>query len=191
MANEYFVNSADLTAIADAIRTKGNTNGSLSFPNEFVAAIEALSAKQDLHIYQAGYEESDVTGGLTNSGYTYGGNEFGAVTKNSDNIYFQYGDTNSRMLCAGTDWLINLTGYSTLHVDCMATGDNGLIVRVATTKEVGGASTSILAQTTGVSGNKTRTELTVDVSMINRACYIVVIGGGMTQHGYVYNIWLT
>jgi hypothetical protein len=42
MANEYFVNSTDLTSVADAIRTKGETTEKLVFPGGFVAAIETM-----------------------------------------------------------------------------------------------------------------------------------------------------
>lgn len=44
MANEYIVNSADLTAVADAIRTKGGTSGALTFPSGFADAIAAIQA---------------------------------------------------------------------------------------------------------------------------------------------------
>ena len=43
MANEYLVNSSDMTAVADAIRTKGGTSEALAFPDGFVSAIEAIS----------------------------------------------------------------------------------------------------------------------------------------------------
>ena len=42
MGNEYFVNSTDLTAVADAIRAKGETTEQLVFPDGFVAAIETM-----------------------------------------------------------------------------------------------------------------------------------------------------
>lgn len=42
MANEYAVNSTDLTSVADAIRSKGGTSDALSFPNGFVSAISAI-----------------------------------------------------------------------------------------------------------------------------------------------------
>ena len=42
MAN-YLTTDTDLTAVADAIRTKGGTSAALAFPEEFVAAIEAIS----------------------------------------------------------------------------------------------------------------------------------------------------
>lgn len=37
--SKYTVDGSDLTSIANAIRTKGETSASLSFPNEFVSAI--------------------------------------------------------------------------------------------------------------------------------------------------------
>ena len=42
MAN-YIVTDTELTSIADAIRTKGGTQGSLTFPNGFVTAIGNIS----------------------------------------------------------------------------------------------------------------------------------------------------
>lgn len=42
MANEYLVNSADMTAVADAIRGKGGTSEALSFPGGFVDAVGAI-----------------------------------------------------------------------------------------------------------------------------------------------------
>ena len=50
MAN-YLTNDTDLTAVANAIRTKGGTSGQLTYPNGFVAAVEAIK-----------------TGGITPSG---------------------------------------------------------------------------------------------------------------------------
>lgn len=44
MANEYLVNSADMTAVADAIRTKGGTFDALVFPDGFVNAVGAIEA---------------------------------------------------------------------------------------------------------------------------------------------------
>ena len=43
MANEYTVNAADLTAVADAIRAKTGTSEGLSFPDGFAAAIAGIS----------------------------------------------------------------------------------------------------------------------------------------------------
>lgn len=44
MANEYTVNAADLTAVADAIRAKGDTTADLAFPTGFASAIAAISS---------------------------------------------------------------------------------------------------------------------------------------------------
>ena len=44
MANEYTVNAADLTAVADAIRAKTGTSEGLSFPDGFAATIAAIPA---------------------------------------------------------------------------------------------------------------------------------------------------
>ena len=41
---DYVVNENDLTSIANAIRTKGGTTASLSFPTGFVSAINAISS---------------------------------------------------------------------------------------------------------------------------------------------------
>ena len=41
--SEYLVNSQDLTSVANAIRTKGETQAQLTFPNGFISAINAIS----------------------------------------------------------------------------------------------------------------------------------------------------
>ena len=47
---EYLTNTADLTAVADAIRAKGGTSAPLAYPSGFVSAIQAIpsgSAKEE------------------------------------------------------------------------------------------------------------------------------------------------
>lgn len=39
---EYLTNTADLTAVADAIRAKGDTSALLVYPSGFVSAIQAI-----------------------------------------------------------------------------------------------------------------------------------------------------
>ena len=41
---EYLTNTADLTAVADAIRAKGGTSAPLIYPDGFVTAIESIQA---------------------------------------------------------------------------------------------------------------------------------------------------
>lgn len=40
--SNYIVDGADLTSVANAIRTKGGTSGTLAFPNGFISAVEAI-----------------------------------------------------------------------------------------------------------------------------------------------------
>lgn len=44
----YIVSDTDMTSVADAIRTKGNTQASLEFPSEFVTAIGNLGGDATL-----------------------------------------------------------------------------------------------------------------------------------------------
>lgn len=44
MANEYLINSDDMTSVADAIRAKGGTSEALVFPSGFVSAVQAIHA---------------------------------------------------------------------------------------------------------------------------------------------------
>lgn len=57
MANEYLVNSADLTSVANAIRTKGETSAQLVFPSGFMSAIENIKGGAELNF--------EVVGGTT------------------------------------------------------------------------------------------------------------------------------
>lgn len=77
MANEYLVNSSDLTAVADAIRTKGGTSDALPFPGGFVSAVQAINAGGGSGIF--GLSENDF---LQSNGTleSYTNNEITAIT---------------------------------------------------------------------------------------------------------------
>lgn len=47
---EYLTNDVDLRKVADAIRTKGGTSAALSYPDEYVSAINAITAGTELKI---------------------------------------------------------------------------------------------------------------------------------------------
>ena len=51
---DYLVTDTELTSVANAIRTKGGTSASLSFPTDFVSAINAISGGLE-------YEEGTFT----------------------------------------------------------------------------------------------------------------------------------
>lgn len=74
MANEYLVNSVDLTAVADAIRAKGGTTEALEFPSGFVSAVQAIQAG-------GGGGNADVFG--NNTPAPNWGNMFYALTSGS------------------------------------------------------------------------------------------------------------
>lgn len=64
MANEYLVNSDDMTSVADAIRAKGGMSGALTFPDGFVDAVAAIQAgggDDDLEAFIAGTYAKDLT----------------------------------------------------------------------------------------------------------------------------------
>lgn len=68
---EYLTNTADLTAVADAIRTKGGTSAQLAFPDGFVSAVQAIEGAPDLQIVvttSAGATVTATKGSKTVSG---------------------------------------------------------------------------------------------------------------------------
>lgn len=54
MANEYAVNKADLTSVANAIRERGGTSAQLAFPSGFVTAIQGIKGGADLNFEVVG-----------------------------------------------------------------------------------------------------------------------------------------
>lgn len=65
---KYLVQDTSLTAVADAIRTKGDTSGSLVFPGDFVSAIEGISSGHSLAVLVP--INSSVTIGKNGETYT-------------------------------------------------------------------------------------------------------------------------
>lgn len=50
MANEYMVNSADLTSVANAIRSKSETTDYLVFPDGFVTAVQGIGGELNFKV---------------------------------------------------------------------------------------------------------------------------------------------
>ena len=68
---EYLTNTTDLTLVADAIRTKGGTTELLTYPDEFVSAIQAISlgiVPQLIVTVSAGATVTATTGSKTITG---------------------------------------------------------------------------------------------------------------------------
>ena len=73
---EYLTNTNDLTLVADAIRTKGGTTELLTYPDEFVTAIQAIQTGPELQIIVTVTSGATVTatkGSLSVSGTSVNG----------------------------------------------------------------------------------------------------------------------
>ena len=73
---EYLTNDADLKKVADAIRTKGGTSAALSYPDEYVSAINAITTGAELKIVVSAPSGAAVTatkGSATVSGTSVNG----------------------------------------------------------------------------------------------------------------------
>nr|DAI97300.1 MAG TPA: hypothetical protein [Caudoviricetes sp.] len=73
---EYLTNTADLTAVADAIRAKGGTDAQLVYPEGFVSAIQAIQTGTELQIIVTVPSGATVTatkGSLSVSGTSVNG----------------------------------------------------------------------------------------------------------------------
>ena len=73
---EYLTNTNDLTLVADAIRTKGGTTELLTYPDEFVIAIQAIQTGTELKIIVTVTSGATVTatkGSLSVSGSSVNG----------------------------------------------------------------------------------------------------------------------
>lgn len=73
---EYLTNTADLTAVANAIRAKGGTSSSLIYPDGFVTAIQAIQTGTELQIIVTVTSGATVTatkGSLSVSGTSVNG----------------------------------------------------------------------------------------------------------------------
>ena len=79
----YAVNGANLTKVADAIRTKGGTSDSLAFPDGFVSAVNAISTSggsTSVPAKEVNFRDYDGT-----VVYSYTPAEFAALTAMPDN----------------------------------------------------------------------------------------------------------
>lgn len=92
---------ADLTSVANAIRTKGGTSASLAFPSGFVSAIQAISGGGGLPDY--GAQDAKTVGGLLHA-LSIGDYHTGTFTVSS---YFP-ADTESEILDTGYPDRVNL-----------------------------------------------------------------------------------
>lgn len=79
---DYLVSGTNLTAIANAIRTKGGTSAQLEFPDDFVSAINAISG--------GGSSTVEITDVSNSTGTTA---EISAVTATKHTIHLEFSDS--------------------------------------------------------------------------------------------------
>lgn len=118
MAIDKLVDSSqldtDLTSIANAIRAKGGTSAQLTFPNEFVAAINAISG---------GGGSTLVTKTITENG-TYTATDDGANGYSEVTVNVPTSGSSAWKKVAETSYQVSTTSTSATTVDTWATGHN-------------------------------------------------------------------
>lgn len=79
--SNYIVDSADLTSVANAIRTKGGTSAQLAFPADFVQAIE------DIETGGGGFTLDDYIEHNISGSLNYTGTNFDRITFDSQKLH--------------------------------------------------------------------------------------------------------
>ncbi len=167
MANEYLVNSADLKAVADAIREKGGTTEQLVFPGDFVTAIMAITGGRikmmdfDLTAWtkKNPYPSREYTQGTydlsnkTLKGYVTGGYQHVVMVTN-EKIDFSSYDT------------LNLT----YDLDKGLTGNGSIIAKISTSNSDPIDSTCVANRQIYDAG--TDVDVSIDVSSIGGSYYL-------------------
>lgn len=141
-----------------------------------------------LKLYWDGDECTDVTGGWTNSGYTYGGNSNGAITKNSNSMYATTHSGNS--IAAGIVNAVDVTNYSTLFAEVMRTDSANLYqpwVGIGSNKSL-----SDKLVTPYTSAANVKETLSIDITSLTGNKYVAFVhsNGSQSGSGYAYKIWL-
>ena len=133
------------------------------------------------YIYRRGYINTALTGGLTNSGYTYSSQALSPATYNADNIYI------SSNMCAGTSQAIDLTDYNTIYYVSRSDNPSNLThpwLGVASSKNLSGYVTRIFPDST------TESIKSADISNLTGNYYIAAMSSSSNGYGYVYEIYL-
>ena len=134
----YMANTTDLTAVANAIRTKGGTSEQLSFPNGFVSAIDGLGGGDNVFIVEMiddeyGYEVLTATCKEIFDAAKDGNAVMAYISSSSDTMIMQFplvqcvkaGNT-YRFYFLGVD----VNPFSTYGIEYQNTGDNSIPHRI-------------------------------------------------------------
>lgn len=85
---DYLVTDTELTSVADAIRTKGGTSANLSFPTEFVSAINDISTGASNVVFGEFHTDSTAGADTITIPYTGSGYPIACI------VYIKYGAYN-------------------------------------------------------------------------------------------------
>lgn len=110
--SDYLVTDTELTSIADAIRTKGGTSADLSFPTEFVQAINDIPTGSEptgtKYIYT---DETDITEAFDVGGYKYCSIDYSPVRDHTIRLWVEVSANTEIQLKVGTN------DVGTTHLD--------------------------------------------------------------------------
>ncbi len=156
MANEYAVNQADLSAVADAIRQKGGTSDALAFPGGFADAIAAIQAGADgtgggVEIGSNAFPGSisDMLNAIVSGNATVGSFQLAKILSNTEKeLVFDTGlDSVSNLVLINDDfpknYILNYAGYG------FAVWDGAFFSTLEGNAAVGNGSMRFLAFTQG------------------------------------------
>ena len=136
------------------------------------------------YLYNHGIINTDVTGGLTTTGYTINSVPLVAPTFEASRIVLA--GAAGVMFLTGTANAVDLSPYSQLKIDANVVSTyqsyHAFTCRVTPTKD---AENNVIASVGSATlGEQT---LTLDVSSINQAVYLCLAGGGNTDYlSYIY-----
>ena len=138
-----------------------------------------------IYLYEPGNLHTDITGGWSHSGYRQlAGSPSGGSWVGTNEIGCT-GATNSAEGCIGTNNLINLTGYSTLHYVGYSTSTENATCYVSSSKQTfqPNALAAGWIQTT-------LSETTVDIRYLSSAYICFTAGSAGNQTTHITNVWL-
>lgn len=146
----------------------------------------------DKILYDAGNEESAITGGWTLDGYSYSSDyTLTTGTKNATNMYFYCPSGSRSGTLLGTANMIDFTSYNKLYITCKTSGTttNDIELFISSSKAVETTDSTLLRKDISSS---TETTIEVDISSVKTSGYLSIdTVNNTTRNGYVYKIWIT
>lgn len=168
------------------VRNIGSWTVSATDGNETASSVVAITSDgqaenvtllYEMYLYNAGEQYVDITGGWTDSGWTYGAFEVVSATI-GDNSMTVKGQTNKASV-VGTKNMINMDNISKIYVDIDVTTGGSIYCGVTGTLN---ASECLAGVHTGASTTGAST-IEVDVSSLTGEYYFVIFAIGSSTYG--------